>query len=123
MRQSPVRPDTREPHPEKTISNRQAQALFLVPALEDEKLMTQGKDFLWCNSRTETNHAEQRARKPGPSSLPRSRSVYRAKCKRYTDDRIFRRDRVALPLWGPSSTGGVTKFSVWEPSACLEIRL
>ena len=59
---SPVRPHTGEPDPEETIGDRQPQALFLVPALEDEKLMAQGKDFcLECNSCTEriTQDGEQ----------------------------------------------------------------
>ena len=51
---SPFRPNTGEPNPKKTIGQRQPQPLFLVPALEDEKLMAQGKDFcLECHSRAE----------------------------------------------------------------------
>ena len=53
-RGSPVRPNTRQPDPEEPIGDRQPQPLFLVPALEDKKLMAQGKQFcLECNSRTE----------------------------------------------------------------------
>jgi hypothetical protein len=59
---SPIRPHTGEPNPEETIGDRQPQALLLVLALEDEKLMAQGKDFcLECNSCTErvTQDGEQ----------------------------------------------------------------
>ena len=42
---SPVLPNTGEPDLEKTISDRQLQPLFRLLALEDEKLVTQGKDF------------------------------------------------------------------------------
>ena len=42
---SPVRPNTGEPDPKKTIGDRQPQPVFLLPALEDEKLMAQGKGF------------------------------------------------------------------------------
>ena len=34
-----------EPHARKTIGERQPQPLFQIPALEDEKVMAQGKDF------------------------------------------------------------------------------
>jgi hypothetical protein len=40
----PVHPNAREPNPE-TIKGRQLQSPFLVPALENEKLMAQGADF------------------------------------------------------------------------------
>src|SRR6516225_1366021 len=51
---SPFRPNTGEPNPKKTIGQRQPQPLFLLPALEDKKLMAQGKDLcLECNSRAE----------------------------------------------------------------------
>jgi hypothetical protein len=42
---SPVRPNTEEPDPEDPVGDRQLQPLFLFLALEDEQLMTQGKDF------------------------------------------------------------------------------
>ena len=51
---SSFRPNTGEPDPKKTIGKRQPQPLFLVPALEDKKLMARGKDLcLECNSRAE----------------------------------------------------------------------
>jgi hypothetical protein len=51
---SPFRPNTGEPNPKKTIGQRQPQPLLLLPALEDEELMAQGKDFcLECNSGAE----------------------------------------------------------------------
>jgi len=59
---SPFRPNTGEPNPNKPIGKRQPQPPFLVPALEDEKLMPQGKDFcLECNSGAEriTQDSEQ----------------------------------------------------------------
>ena len=53
-RRFPVRPNTREPDPEKPITGRQVESPFLVPALEHEKLMAQGEDFcLQSRSRTE----------------------------------------------------------------------
>jgi hypothetical protein len=53
-RRPPVRPNTREPNPEKTIKGQQLESPFLVPPLENEKLMAQGEDFcLQSNSRTE----------------------------------------------------------------------
>jgi hypothetical protein len=42
------------PNPKEPVSGRQTHAMLLGPALEDENLMTQGKDFcLQCNSRPE----------------------------------------------------------------------
>ena len=61
-RRFPVRPNTREPNPENTIKGRQLESPFLVPALENEKLMAQGEDFcLQSDSRTEriTKSGEQ----------------------------------------------------------------
>jgi len=53
-RRFPVRPNTREPNPEKTITGRQPESPLLVPAPENEKLVAQGENLcLQSNSRTE----------------------------------------------------------------------
>src|SRR6516164_1017046 len=53
-RRFPVRPNTQEPNPEKTIKGRQPESTLLVPALENEKLVAQGENFcLQSSSRTE----------------------------------------------------------------------
>ena len=51
-----------QPNPQQVIGDRQPQPLLLVPALDDEKLMAEGKDLcLKCNSFTEriTQDGEQ----------------------------------------------------------------
>ena len=51
---SPFLPNTGVPNPKKTTCKRQPESLFLVLAVEDQKLMAQGKDFcLECNSHDE----------------------------------------------------------------------
>jgi hypothetical protein len=53
-RRFPVRPNTREPNPEKTINGRRLESPLLIPAPENEKLVAQGENFrLQSNSRTE----------------------------------------------------------------------
>ena len=70
-RRFPVRPNTREPNPEKTIKGRQLESPFLVPALENEKLMAQGEDFcLQSSSRAERITKQMSRRNVGPGTSP-----------------------------------------------------
>jgi hypothetical protein len=84
-----VRPNTREPNPEKTIKGRQLESPFLVAALENEKLMAQGEDFcLQSSSRTEriTKGGEQgnQHREHHQSLLP-----HRAKCNQVSENEFL----------------------------------
>ena len=86
-----VLPNTREPNPEKTIKGRQLESPFLVPALENEKLMAQGEDFcLQSRSRTEritkNSQEESQDREHYQSLLP-----HRAKCNQFSENELFGR--------------------------------
>ncbi len=77
----------------KTIKGQKSESPFLVPTLENEKLMAQGKDFcLQTNSRTEriTKSGEDanQDREHHQSLLPHC-----AKCNPFSENEFFGRHR------------------------------
>jgi hypothetical protein len=101
----PVRPHTQEPNPEKTIKGRQLESPFLVPALENEKLMAQGEDFsLQSNPRperiTKSGGQENQDREHHQSLLP-----HRAKCHHFSENEFL----VGTGSPGPSQLGSASR--------------
>ena len=45
QRRSPARPQPGKPNPQEAVSSAQTNAMAFVRALQDQELMTQGKDF------------------------------------------------------------------------------
>src|SRR5271166_4088515 len=88
-RRFPVWPNTRQPNPEKTIRGRQLVSPFLVPALENKKLMAQGEGFcLKRSARTEritkSGEEESQNRRHHKSLLP-----HRAKCDQFSENEFW----------------------------------
>jgi hypothetical protein len=84
-------PNKREPDPQKTIKGRQLESPFLVPALENEKLMAQGENFCLqsCSGTeriTKNSQEESQNWERHQSLLP-----HRAKCNQFSENELLGR--------------------------------
>jgi hypothetical protein len=68
----PVWPNTRGPNPEKTIGGRQLVSPFLVPALENKKLMAQGEDSAWSAARVRSESRRVARKKAKTGNITRA---------------------------------------------------